>query len=168
MQHLFIYHVNISWSADKILGLICAKQNTQTPDHNFIAEYMPNKRWIHAFANSSAKFMRCLLYQSFLCFLPISVNVLVIAWMIFNINRYSSIKIWCLITLCMKLPWFCHTNIGQLFCNCPLFETALLPDLSFGGKQTRRVFILLLLQNSWKLSQFALQDEILQLRRRDY
>ena len=23
------------------------------------------------------------------------------------------------ITLYMKLPWFCHTNIRQLFCNCP-------------------------------------------------
>ena len=39
-----------------------------------------------------------------------------------------------LITLCMKLSWFCHTNSGQLFCNCPLFVIALVPGLFFGGK----------------------------------
>ena len=36
------------------------------------------------------------------------------------------------ITLCMKLPLFCHTNRGQLFCNCPLFVIALVFFL--GGK----------------------------------
>ena len=35
----------------------------------------------------------------------------------------QSIKL--LITFCMKLPWFCQTNSGQLFCNCPLFVIAL-------------------------------------------
>ena len=34
----------------------------------------------------------------------------------------------------MKLPWFCHTNSGQLFCNCPLCVIALVPGLFFGGK----------------------------------
>ena len=38
------------------------------------------------------------------------------------------------ITLCMKLPWFCHTNSRQLFCNCQLFAVALVPGLFFGGK----------------------------------
>ena len=32
-----------------------------------------------------------------------------------------------LITLCMKLPWFCHTNSGQFFRNCSLFVIALVP-----------------------------------------
>ena len=54
----------------------------------------------------------------------------------------------CIITLCMKLSWFCHTNSGQLFCNCPLFVIALVPGLFLAGNQTRRVVIgLLLLQN---------------------
>ena len=34
----------------------------------------------------------------------------------------------------MKLPWFCHTNNGQLFYNCLLFVIALVPGLFFGGK----------------------------------
>ena len=33
------------------------------------------------------------------------------------------------ITLCMKLPWFCHTKHS-----CPLFVTALVPGLFSGGK----------------------------------
>ena len=39
-----------------------------------------------------------------------------------------------LITLCMELSWFCHTNSGQLFCNCPLFVIAPVPGLFFGWK----------------------------------
>ena len=39
-----------------------------------------------------------------------------------------------LITLCMKLPWFCHTNSKQLFCNGPLFVIALVPCFFFGRK----------------------------------
>ena len=35
----------------------------------------------------------------------------------------------------MKLPWFCHTN--SVFCNCPLFVTALVPGLFFGGKSAK-------------------------------
>ena len=46
-----------------------------------------------------------------------------------------------IITLCMKLSWFCHTNSGQLFCNCPRSRPL------FWGNQTRCVVILLLLQN---------------------
>ena len=41
----------------------------------------------------------------------------------------------------------------------PSFQASFL-----AGNQTRSVVILLLLQNGWKLSQFALQDEILQLK----
>ena len=41
-----------------------------------------------------------------------------------------------IITLCRKLPWFCHTNSGQLFCNCPLFVIALVPGLFL--RETRR------------------------------
>ena len=43
--------------------------------NDFIAEYMLNKRSIHVFMKSK-KFMRCLLNQSFLCCLVISVDVL--------------------------------------------------------------------------------------------
>ena len=66
-----------------------------------------------------------------------------------NILKYFSF----VITLCMKLSWFCHTNRGHLFCNCPLFEIALVPGLFLAENQTRRVVILLFLQNGWKLSQ---------------
>ena len=53
-----------------------------------------------------------------------------------------------LITLCMKLSWFGHTNSGQLFCNCPLFVIALIPGLFLVGNQMRHIVIgLLLLQN---------------------
>ena len=31
-------------------------------------------------------------------------------------------------------PWFCHTNSGKLFCNCPLFVIALISGLFFGRK----------------------------------
>ena len=43
--------------------------------------------------------------------------------------------------LCMKFPWFCHTNIGQLFCNC------LRPIPLFGGKSSEgsKVIVTLLL-----------------------
>ena len=34
----------------------------------------------------------------------------------------------------MKLSWFCHTNSGQLYCNCPPFVIALVPGLFSGGK----------------------------------
>ena len=33
-----------------------------------------------------------------------------------------------------KLPWLRHTNSGQLFCNCPLYVTALVPGFFLGGK----------------------------------
>ena len=46
----------------------------------------------------------------------------------------TSVHFYLLITLCMKLSWFHHTNGGQLFCNCPLFVIALAPGLFFGGK----------------------------------
>ena len=39
-----------------------------------------------------------------------------------------------IVTLCMKLLWFGHTNSRQFFCNCPLFVIALVPGLYFGGK----------------------------------
>ena len=42
-----------------------------------------------------------------------------------------------LITICMKLPWFCHTNSKQLFCNGPLFVIALVPCFFF-WQETRR------------------------------
>ena len=71
-------------------------------------------------------------------------------------------------TLCMKLSWFCHTNSGQLFCNCPLFVTALVPGHFLAGNQTRRVVILLLLQNGGKLESVSLlcRTKILQLKHR--
>ena len=43
-------------------------------------------------------------------------------------------------------------------CNCPRSRPLLV------GNQPRRVAILLLLQNGWKLGQFALKDEILELK----
>ena len=49
-----------------------------------------------------------------------------------NINISTIVNI--LITLCMKLSWFCQTNSGQLFCNCPLFVIALVPGFIFGRK----------------------------------
>ena len=39
-----------------------------------------------------------------------------------------------IITLCMKLSWFCHTNSGQLFCNCPVFVIALVPIIFYGDE----------------------------------
>ena len=50
-------------------------------------------------------------------------------------NRKCSFQT--VITLCMKLLWFCHTNSGQLFCNCSLFVIALVPGLFFGGKPAK-------------------------------
>ena len=66
-----------------------------------------------------------------------------------------------LITLCMKLSWFCHTNSGQLFCNCPLFVTALGPGLFFGAKPGETCCHSVVASKWLKTggSQFALQDE---------
>ena len=44
------------------------------------------------------------------------------------------------ITLCMKLPLFCHTNSGQLFCDCPR------PRPLFGGKSAKGSKVVLTLQ----------------------
>ena len=51
-----------------------------------------------------------------------------------------------IITICMKLPWFRHTNSPQLFCNCPI------PDLFFGGKSAEgwKVVVTSLLLVGWK------------------
>ena len=72
-----------------------------------------------------------------------------------------------LITLCIKLPWFCHTNSRQLFCNCPLFVIALVPGLFFGGKPDK-MCCHSVVSSKWlktqSVSQFALQDEILQFK----
>ena len=60
--------------------------------------------------------------------------------MVVTINEVSSYlcKILTLImfriTPWMKLLWFCHTNSGQLFCNCPVFVIVLVPGLFCGGK----------------------------------
>ena len=65
------------------------------------------------------------------------------------------------ITLCMKLSWFCHTNSGQLFCNCPLFVIALVPGLFFGGKPDETCCHSVV-ASKWletRVSHFALQDE---------
>ena len=40
-----------------------------------------------------------------------------------------------IITLCMKVPWFYYSNRRQLFCNCPLFVIALVPDLFLAENQ---------------------------------
>ena len=66
-----------------------------------------------------------------------------------------------IITLCMKLSLFCHTNSGQLFCNCPLFVIALVPGLIFGGKP-EETCCHSVVASKWlktRASQFALQDE---------
>ena len=66
-----------------------------------------------------------------------------------------------LITLCMKLSWFCHTNSRQLFCNCPLFVIALVPGLFFGGKPDQTCCHSVV-ASKWletRVSHFALQDE---------
>ena len=58
----------------------------------------------------------------------------------------------------MKLPWFCHTNSGQLFCNCPRSGPF------FGGKPDETGCHSVVASTWRNLSQFALQDEILQLK----
>ena len=66
-----------------------------------------------------------------------------------------------LITLCMKLFWFCHTNSGQLFCNGPLFVIALVPGLFFGGKPDETCCHSVV-ASKWlktRVGQFTLQDE---------
>ena len=66
-----------------------------------------------------------------------------------------------IITLCMKLSWFFHTNSGQLFCNCPLFVIALVPGLFSGGKPDETCCHAVV-ASKWlktRVSQFALQDE---------
>ena len=66
-----------------------------------------------------------------------------------------------LITLYMKLSWFCHTNSGQSFCNCPLFVIALVPGLFFGEKPDETCCHSIV-ASKWletRVSHFALQDE---------
>ena len=61
----------------------------------------------------------------------------------------------------MKLSWFCHTNSGQLFCNCPLFVIALVPGLFLGGKPDETCCHSVV-ASKWletRVSHFALQDE---------
>ena len=72
-----------------------------------------------------------------------------------NAMQYNTIQY---NTLCMKLSWFCHTNSGQLFCNCPLFVIALVPGLFFGDEICCHSVV----ASKWlktRVSQFALQDE---------
>ena len=83
-----------------------------------------------------------------------------------NVNSFCSI--FHLITLFMKLPWFCHINSGQLFCNCPLFAIAIVPGL-FGRKPAKTCchsvvaslclgnFIMFLKTNLGYLSQITLK-----------
>ena len=75
MQLMLIY-VNILRSFEETVGFFYAKQKKEISENDFIAEYMINKRSIHVFMNSSEKFMRCLLNQSFLCCLVIFVDAL--------------------------------------------------------------------------------------------
>ena len=85
-----------------------------------------------------------------------------------DLIAFEIIQLQRIITLCMKLSWFCHTNSGQLFCNCPLFVIALVPGLLFGGKPDETCCHSVV-ASKWlktRVSQFALQDEILQLKHR--
>ena len=64
----------------------------------------------------------------------------------------------------MKLSWFCHTNSGQLFCNCPLCVIALAPGLFFGGKPDETCCHSVV-ASKWlktRVSQFALQLQLKQ------
>ena len=79
----------------------------------------------------------------------------------FSLKSCRSGRYLILITLCMKLSWFCHTNSGQLFCNCPLFVIALVPGLFFGGKPDETCCDSVV-ASKWletRVSHFALQDE---------
>ena len=73
------------------------------------------------------------------------------------------------ITLCMKEPWFRHTNSRQSFCNCLPFVIALVPDLFFGWKSAEgsKVVVTLLLpqmaDNSDTLSSLLGKNELHQL-----
>ena len=75
------------------------------------------------------------------------------------VSRSKFIRV--VITLCMKLSWFCHTNRGQLFCNCPLFVIALVPGLFLGGKPDETCCHSVV-ASKWletRVSHFALQEE---------
>ena len=61
------------------------------------------------------------------------------------------------ITLCMKLSWFCHTNGRQLFCNCLLFVIALVPGHFFYRKPNETCCHSVVASKWLKLGQFALQ-----------
>ena len=61
-----------------------------------------------------------------------------------------------IITPCMKLPAFAIQTAGNYF--MPWFQASFL-----ARNQTIRISVILLLQNGWKLSQFALRDEIYNL-----
>ena len=77
------------------------------------------------------------------------------------LTTFTSGAVTQLITLCMKLSWFCHTNSGQLFCNCPLFVIALVPGLFFGRKPDETCCHSVV-ASKWletRVSHFALQDE---------
>ena len=83
------------------------------------------------------------------------------------INRGGSNLSQCTIqhlnTLCVKLSWFCHTNSGQLLCNCPRSRPAL------GGKpaeSSKVVVILLFPQNSGTVFTLLDENELQQLSKR--
>ena len=67
------------------------------------------------------------------------------------------------ITPCMKLFWFCHTNSRQLFCNCLLFVIALVPGLLY-GREPDETCCHSVVASKWLKIKSALQDEILQLK----
>ena len=74
----------------------------------------------------------------FCCALPeFTSNVYNVA--VYLRDKVAETTVCMLITLCMKLPWFCHTKRGQLFCNCPLFVITIVPRLFFAGKTSRDV-----------------------------
>ena len=62
-------------------------------------------------------------------------------------RQYTHTIIPIIITLFMKLAQSRHTNSGQLFCNCPSFVIALVPDLFFGGKTVRKLLSLCCCEN---------------------
>ena len=62
----------------------------------------------------------CLLFTKFRFLARTANKTCLNSFLKIMLNFSGFIELVCrLITLCMKLPWFCHTNGGQLVCNCP-------------------------------------------------